>query len=117
VLDVCPRDVQEAQAIREKTLMYRAAPAIVARPRTSTAKANVEHAISLRRPRGAWHPAWSVTLTVAIPIFMAAYVGIAEAASELVLHMAVTKGDAPYMPQLAGELDNLLPGSRGRATA
>ena len=67
-----------------------------------------EQAISLRRPRGAWHPAWSVTLTVAIPIFMAAYVGIAEAASALALGMAAKKDDAPYMPQLAGELENLL---------
>lgn len=67
-----------------------------------------EQAISLRRPRGAWHPAWSVTVTIAIPIFMAAYVGIAEAATELALRVAAKKGDAPYMPQLAGELDGLL---------
>ncbi|MBX3206944.1 MAG: acyl-CoA dehydrogenase family protein [Labilithrix sp.] len=67
-----------------------------------------EEAISLRRPRCAWHPAWSVTLTVAIPVFMAAYVGIAEAASELALAAAANRRDAPYLPQLAGELDSLL---------
>ncbi len=67
-----------------------------------------EQAISLRRPLGAWHPAWSVTLIVAVPIFMAAYVGIADAACELALARAGKKADAPYMPQLVGELDNLL---------
>ncbi len=71
-----------------------------------------DQAISLRRPRGAWHPAWSVTLTVAIPIFMAAYVGIAEAASELALGVARKKDDVAYIPQLAGELDSLLTQTR-----
>ena len=31
-----------------------------------------EEAITVRRPRAGWHPAWSVALTVAPPIFMAA---------------------------------------------
>jgi alkylation response protein AidB-like acyl-CoA dehydrogenase len=67
-----------------------------------------DQAVSVRRPRGQWHPAWSVTLTVAVPIFMAPYVGIAEAASELALGMAAKKADVSYMPYLAGELENLL---------
>ncbi|MBX3192820.1 MAG: acyl-CoA dehydrogenase family protein [Labilithrix sp.] len=66
-----------------------------------------EHAISLRRPRGAWHAAWSVTLTVAIPIFMAPYVGIAEAAREVAHGIAKTKNDA-HAADLAGELENLV---------
>ncbi len=67
-----------------------------------------EQAIAVRRPRGQWHPAWSVTLTVAAPIYMSAYVGIAEAASEIALAAAAKKADVSYMPQLAGELENSL---------
>lgn len=71
-----------------------------------------EQAVNLRRPRGQWHPAWSVVLTVAAPIYMAAYVGIAEAASELALASAAKKSDVPYVPYLAGELQNLLTQTR-----
>ena len=42
-----------------------------------------DEAISLRRPRGQWHPSWSVTITVAAPIYIAPYVGIAERAAAL----------------------------------
>jgi acyl-CoA dehydrogenase len=66
-----------------------------------------EQAISLRRPRGQWHPVWSVVLTVAAPIYMSPYVGIAEAACEVALAMAARKADAPHVPFLAGELENL----------
>lgn len=71
-----------------------------------------EDAIALRRPRGKWHPAWSVTLTVAAPIYMSAYVGIAEAASDLALRAAAKKADAPETPFLAGELVNELTQTR-----
>lgn len=67
-----------------------------------------EQAISLRRPRGQWHPAWTVVLTVAAPIYMSAYLGIAEAAREQALEVARRKADAPCMPFLAGEIENLL---------
>lgn len=67
-----------------------------------------DQAVAVRRPRGQWHPAWSVTLTVAAPIYMSAYMGIAEAASEVALTMAAKKADAPHIPYLAGELENLL---------
>ena len=67
-----------------------------------------EQAISVRRPRGQWHPSWSVVLTVAAPIYMSPYVGIAEAASESALASAAKKADASYVPYLAGELQNLL---------
>lgn len=66
-----------------------------------------EQAISLRRPRGQWHPVWSVVLTVAVPIYMSPYAGIAEAACEVALALAARKADAPHVPYLAGELENL----------
>lgn len=71
-----------------------------------------DQAVVLRRPRGKWHPAWSVTLTVAAPIYMSTYVGIAEAAAEYALANARPKADVSYMPFLAGELENLLATTR-----
>jgi alkylation response protein AidB-like acyl-CoA dehydrogenase len=71
-----------------------------------------EKAISLRRPRGRWHPAWSVVLTVAAPIYMSGYVGIAEAARDVALEHAAKRAGEPYMPALAGELENLLAETR-----
>jgi alkylation response protein AidB-like acyl-CoA dehydrogenase len=67
-----------------------------------------EEAIALRRPAGQWHPAWSVVMTVAPPIYMAPYVGIAEAAAAEALRLATRKGDAPHLPYLAGELTGSL---------
>lgn len=61
-------------------------------------------AITLRRPAGRWHPAWSVVLTVAPPIYMSPYVGIAEAAAELALDAARGSVEASHVPFLAGEL-------------
>jgi alkylation response protein AidB-like acyl-CoA dehydrogenase len=42
-----------------------------------------EEAIVLRRPRGRWHRSWDVVVANAAPIYVAAYVGIAERAVEL----------------------------------
>lgn len=39
--------------------------------------------ITLQRPRDEFHPVWSVVLTVAMPLIMSAYVGIAEKAVEI----------------------------------
>jgi len=38
-----------------------------------------EGAVSLRRPRGVWHPFFSVIVAVALPVAMSVYVGVAEA--------------------------------------
>jgi len=65
-----------------------------------------DSAIALRRPRGQWHPAWSVTLGVALPIIMAAYAGIVDAATALARREAAAKRDVDYMPYLVGELEN-----------
>lgn len=42
-----------------------------------------EEAIALRRPRGRWHRSWDVVVCNAAPIYVAAYLGIAERAVEL----------------------------------
>jgi alkylation response protein AidB-like acyl-CoA dehydrogenase len=66
-----------------------------------------DEAIALRRPRGQWNPAWSVVLTVAVPIFMSAYAGIADAAAELALDLAGKRAAGPDLDQAAGKLRNL----------
>jgi alkylation response protein AidB-like acyl-CoA dehydrogenase len=71
-----------------------------------------DQAISLRRPAGQWHPAWSVVLTVAPPIYMSPYVGIAEKAAELARSSARASAEIPYVPLLAGETEVELAATR-----
>lgn len=67
-----------------------------------------EEAIALKRPRGEYHPVWNVILTVALPLIMAVYVGIAEASAEVVKAGAKHRQDDPYLPYLLGEMENYL---------
>lgn len=71
-----------------------------------------DQAVTVRRPRGQWHPSWSVVLTVAVPIYMSPYVGIAEAARETALAIAAKRADAPHVRYLAGELENFVAQAR-----
>lgn len=70
-----------------------------------------EESISLNRPRGPWHPAFDVVCTVALPILMSPYVGVAERAAELSLSLARHKSEDLDTQYLSGEL------SIGRAAA
>lgn len=63
-------------------------------------------AITLRRPREGWPPVLTVVATVALPIIVAPYVGVAEAASELACARA--RPDEPYVVVQVGELHNAL---------
>jgi alkylation response protein AidB-like acyl-CoA dehydrogenase len=67
-----------------------------------------DEAITLRRPRGQWHPSWSVTVTVAAPIFIAPYIGIAERAAALARETVVGRPPDPVLLQSLGELGNAL---------
>lgn len=67
-----------------------------------------EQAIALRRPRGPFHPAFSVILTVAMPLIMSAYVGTAEAAANIAREGAKRRAGDPVTPYLIGEMENLL---------
>jgi alkylation response protein AidB-like acyl-CoA dehydrogenase len=67
-----------------------------------------EEAVGVRRPRGQWHPSWNVVLTVAAPIYMAPYVGVAERAGELARQAATSRSGDPLLLQALGELENLL---------
>ncbi|GGG24187.1 SfnB family sulfur acquisition oxidoreductase [Caldovatus sediminis] len=65
-------------------------------------------AIVLRRPRGRFHPAWNVILTVAMPLIMSVYVGVAEAAARIAGEQAKRRQGDPTVPYLLGELGNHL---------
>ncbi|MDA5093733.1 acyl-CoA/acyl-ACP dehydrogenase [Aliiroseovarius sp. KMU-50] len=69
-----------------------------------------EAAIALKRPRNGFHPAFSVILTVAMPLIMSAYTGAAEKIAEMALERSHTKSELNYV--LAGELINLLETAR-----
>ena len=67
-----------------------------------------EEAVALRRPRGRFHPAWNVILTVAMPLIMSVYTGVAEAAAVIARGQAAKRRDDPAVPYLLGELANAL---------
>ena len=62
-------------------------------------------AISLTRPAGLWHPVWNIVLGSAMPLIMAAYLGIADAAVESARN-AVAGRSEPHVFQLLGEMAN-----------
>lgn len=70
-----------------------------------------EAAIVLERPRGQWHPVWELILGVAPPLYMAPYVGLAEAAAAAALQRA-TEHPRPGAASAAGELGNALTQAR-----
>lgn len=63
-------------------------------------------AIAMKRPRNGYHPAFSVILTVAMPLIMSAYTGAAEKIAEMALERSRVESELNYI--LAGELINLL---------
>jgi alkylation response protein AidB-like acyl-CoA dehydrogenase len=67
-----------------------------------------EETVALRRPRGQWHPSWNVIVTVAAPIYMAPYVGVAERAAQLARNAAAARRDDALVLQSLGELENQL---------
>jgi len=65
-------------------------------------------AISVKRPRGVWHPSFSVITMVALPLVMSTYLGVAEAAAELARASAKKKKPDPMLIRQVGELENQL---------
>ena len=65
-------------------------------------------AIAMKRPRGQWHGSYNVVVTVAVPIFMSAYVGLAESAAALAIESARKRLTDPHLPYQIGEMQNAL---------
>ena len=65
--------------------------------------------ISLERNRDDFHPVWNVVLTVAMPIIMSVYVGIAERAVELAISKVKKNcGNKDHLTYCLGKLNNSL---------
>jgi alkylation response protein AidB-like acyl-CoA dehydrogenase len=62
-------------------------------------------AVSLVRSAAVWHPIWNAVLGAALPLIMAAYAGIADAAVDIALELAGGRAEE-HVAQLAGEMLN-----------
>jgi len=72
-----------------------------------------ESAIVLSRPQGEFHSFFNVVLTVAMPLIMSSYVGIAERAAQIVgENINKQHNTGPHLPYLLGELHNELTTAR-----
>lgn len=60
----------------------------------------------VKRPVGKWHPFMHTVALAALPIFNAAYLGVAEAAQHIALDIARRKSSDPLIVMMAGELEN-----------
>ena len=67
-----------------------------------------DKAIALQRPADQFHPVWNTVLTVALPLIVSAYVGIAEAAAANARASAQGKTHDPARPYVLGEMENAL---------
>jgi len=67
-----------------------------------------DDSVTLRRPRGRWHLFFNVAMTVANPLIMSAYLGVAEAARDLTLQQLQRKREDPDVWYLVGEMENAL---------
>ena len=64
--------------------------------------------VALKRPKNQWHAVWDVVCGVAPPIFMAPYVGLAQAAAEQALDHAKKKDRSQTAVFAAGQMENAL---------
>jgi len=68
-----------------------------------------ESGITLRRPRGEFHPVFNVVAAVALPLVMSVYVGIAQkAAQEAIEFVRRQRQPKPQMPDAVGAMVNEL---------
>jgi alkylation response protein AidB-like acyl-CoA dehydrogenase len=71
-----------------------------------------ETSVSLRRPRDKWHPLYNAILTVASPLILSVYLGVAESARDLAIEKARRKREDQDVWSLVGEMENLLETAR-----
>ncbi len=76
-----------------------------------------EGSVALARPADRWHPVWATVLGVALPVIMASYVGVAEAAADAALTAARVKAGRAHIPGLAGRMGNRLTAARDTVRA
>jgi alkylation response protein AidB-like acyl-CoA dehydrogenase len=64
--------------------------------------------VTVSRKSGEWHPLFHIIATIALPLVYAAYLGVAEGASEIAICLAKQKRQTPYATELAGRMDTAL---------
>lgn len=67
-----------------------------------------DDSIVMKRAKGEFPEFWNVVLTVALPLIMAPYLGIAEKAMKITLEKLKVKHNPPYITFLLGEMYNSL---------
>jgi alkylation response protein AidB-like acyl-CoA dehydrogenase len=68
-----------------------------------------EGAVTLERPQGEFHPFWNVILTVALPLVMGAYLGIAQKAAHISIEAArKQKSPKAHLASAIGAMNNEL---------
>ena len=65
-------------------------------------------AISVKRPRGQWHPSFNVVCVAALPLVTSVYLGVAETAARLARAAAKKRVAEPSTVYLIGEMENAL---------
>jgi alkylation response protein AidB-like acyl-CoA dehydrogenase len=65
-------------------------------------------AISVKRPRGQWHPSFGVITAIALPLVSSVYLGVAESAAKIAREAAKSKLSEPSTLYLIGEMENAL---------
>jgi alkylation response protein AidB-like acyl-CoA dehydrogenase len=68
--------------------------------------------ISLRRPQGKWHPLIHIVSMIAIPLIYSVYVGVAEAARDLVTRMARKRKADDHLNFIVGGIENEVAAAR-----
>ena len=62
-------------------------------------------AVSVRRPKGKWHPVFDVIVPLIFPLVGAAYLGVAETARDIAVAGAQSRKDDPTLRATVGEMD------------
>lgn len=68
--------------------------------------------VTLIRPADVWHPVWATVLGAALPLIMAAYIGVAEAAVERAVELASRRSERPEVVAQVGRMHNRLTAAR-----
>ena len=65
--------------------------------------------IALERPKDLFHPVYNLVLTVALPLIMSAYVGLAEKATQIAVEIGKKYArNQDHMPYILGQIGNQL---------
>ena len=71
-----------------------------------------DSAVALVRDADVWHPVWATVVGAALPLIMATYVGVAEAAVERAVELASRRADRPEVVAQVGRMHNRLTAAR-----